>query len=105
VNTAFAIETVAWIRCGGCSYKLAGANQRGRVVWQGSGLNTQATPEVASVRLRGRLFLARMSDARHEATEQRRVLAAEAGSEPGAGPGGEPGVASGGLAGVAHLGA
>ena len=62
-------------------------------------------PAGARGRVRGRVFLARLPEARDDAGGDPGVLEGEAGAQRGAGPGGDAGAAQGGLEGAAHLGA
>lgn len=62
------------------------------------------SPTEAS-RFCGRLFLARVSQARHEAEEQREVLAGEDRAQPSPRPAGDAGAPCRGLAGLASVGA
>ncbi len=56
-------------------------------------------------RVRGRLFLARVSAPRHQAGDEPRVLAEETGSQQDPRPAGDAHAPAGGLARAAHLGA
>jgi len=61
-------------------------------------------PQAACGRVRGRLFLALLSAPRHEAAQQRGVLANETRLEPSARPAGDAEIAVGQVAGASSLG-